>query len=68
MSKITKGQIGDLKILADYLKEKGIDVSYIDIIDFEEEDDKLKILIEGWVSIKSKESNMFSRSEKIFQI
>ena len=52
MSKITKGQIGDLKILADYLKEKGIDVSYIDIIDFEEEDDKLKILIEGWVSIK----------------
>lgn len=52
MDKITKGQIGDLKILADYLKERGIDVSYLDIIDFEEEDDKLKILIEGWVSIK----------------
>lgn len=32
MNKITKGQIGDLKILADYLKEKGIDVSYVDII------------------------------------
>ena len=52
MSKITKGQIGDLKILEDYLRDKGIDVSFIDIIDFEEDDDKLKIWIEGWFSIK----------------
>ena len=52
VNKITKGQIGDLKVLADYLKEKGIDISFVDIIDFEEEDDTLKILIEGWVSIK----------------
>lgn len=52
MNKITKGQTGDLKILSEYLKEKGIDISYVDIIDFEEESDKLKILIEGWVSIK----------------
>lgn len=52
VNKITKEQIGDLKVLADYLKEKGIDISFVDIIDFEEEDDTLKILIEGWVSIK----------------
>lgn len=52
MTKITKGKDGDLKILASYLKEKGIDVSHVDIIDFEEEDDNFKILIEGWVSIK----------------
>lgn len=52
MNKTTKEHIGDLKVLADYLKAKGIEVSYVDIIDFEEEDDKLKILIEGWISIK----------------
>lgn len=45
-------KIKDLKMLVEYLKEKGIDASMFDIIDFQEEDKNLKILFDGWISIR----------------
>lgn len=45
-------KIEDLKMLAEYLKKKDIEISMFDIIDFKEDDDKIKILIDGWVSFK----------------
>ncbi len=47
-------KIKDLKMLEEYLKDKGIEASMFDIIDFEEDDKNIKILIDGWISIRKK--------------